>query len=93
MGVKSAAAKELALGLEAELCAKLLKGYGDTHRRGRKNFETIFSRLVENLPAAEPGNGDQTLAAGAAVKVREAREAALADEEGNALDEAMQGQA
>ena len=90
-GVKKVAAMDLALGLEAALCAKLLKGYGDTYRRGRKNFEKIFSGLVENMPAVEKGNGAQAQAA--AVKLREAREAALADEEGATLDRVMQAQA
>ena len=97
-GVKNVAAMDLALGLEAVLCAKLLKGYGDTYRRGRKNFEMIFSVLVENnglphtLPDAESGNGARARAAGVAdatARVREAREAALADEKGEALDKVM----
>ncbi|MEE8434762.1 MAG: indolepyruvate oxidoreductase subunit beta family protein [bacterium] len=92
LGVRKAAVMDLAFGLEAALCAKLLKGYGDTYRRGRKNFETIFSALVENPAYAETGNGGHALAAGAAVRVREAREAALADEDCKTLDGVMQAQ-
>jgi indolepyruvate ferredoxin oxidoreductase beta subunit len=67
---------DVASAVEIASCAKLLKGYGDTHRRGRRNFVLIFSSLVDG-PAAD------------AAAIRRAREAALADPEGDALDNAL----
>ena len=82
-GVAVSAAADYALGLEAAKCARLLKGYGETYHRGRDNFDAIFSRLIE--PGA--ANGGST---GAAEAVRLAREAALADPDGNALEQALE---
>ncbi|MBX6369172.1 MAG: indolepyruvate oxidoreductase subunit beta family protein [Rhodospirillales bacterium] len=74
--VARAAAIAPEFGLEAAVAAKVLKGYGDTHRRGRANFEMLMTRIIE--PAiAEQRN--------AAPLLRAARQAALADEEGKAL--------
>jgi indolepyruvate ferredoxin oxidoreductase, beta subunit len=67
---------DVAAAIEIASCAKLLKGYGDTHRRGRRNFDLIFSTLVDR-PSAD------------AAAIRRAREAALADPEGDALDKAL----
>ncbi len=36
------------LALEIALCAKLVRGYGETRRCGRENFVKIFDGLVEN---------------------------------------------
>ena len=58
-------------------CARLIKGYGETHRRGKANFLAIVDALVENPAAAD--------AAEQAAAIRKAREAALADPEGKAL--------
>lgn len=33
-------------------CAALLRGYGDTQRRGRKSFEQVFETLLENQSVA-----------------------------------------
>jgi indolepyruvate ferredoxin oxidoreductase beta subunit len=69
------------LAREIALCARLLKGYGDTYRRGRANYRRIFADAV--LPAlAHPGDA-------AAARVHALREAALADPEGKALDRAF----
>jgi indolepyruvate ferredoxin oxidoreductase beta subunit len=62
-------------------CAGLLKGYGETHRRGRANFLAILDALVEN-PA-------MTDAAAQATAIRKAREAALADPEQKALERTL----
>ena len=75
--VSDAARRDAALALEVADCARLIKGYGETHRRGKANFLAIVDALVEN-PAA--GN-----AAEQARAIRKAREAALADPEGRAL--------
>ena len=69
------------LAQEIALCARLLKGYGDTYRRGRANYRRILADAV--LPAlAHPERA-------AAARVRALREAALADPDGNALDRAF----
>jgi indolepyruvate ferredoxin oxidoreductase beta subunit len=79
--VRAAAPRSTALALEIAECAGLLKGYGETHRRGRSNFLAILDALVEN-PAT-------TDAAAQAAAIRKAREAALADPEQKALEKAL----
>jgi indolepyruvate ferredoxin oxidoreductase beta subunit len=79
--VKAATAHDLPLALEIVECARLIKGYGDTHKRGTENFRTIFAALVEGatgLPA--PAR---------AAAIRTARLAALADPEGKSLAQAL----
>jgi indolepyruvate ferredoxin oxidoreductase, beta subunit len=71
------------LALETADCARLVKGYGDTHRRGRGNFERIMAELVD--PALQ-GRLPADFAADA---VASARTAALADPEGGALDRTL----
>jgi indolepyruvate ferredoxin oxidoreductase beta subunit len=65
---------------EIVLCARLLKGYSDTHRRGHANFTAILAAIIEPALAARRD--------GAAL-VRRAREAALADPDGDALAKAI----
>ncbi|MCC2633994.1 MAG: indolepyruvate ferredoxin oxidoreductase beta subunit-like protein, partial [Ramlibacter sp.] len=66
------------LGHEVALCGRLIKGYGSTNERGKENLLHVLRHL------AQGGN-----AADAARAVRAAREAALADEGGKALDAAL----
>jgi indolepyruvate ferredoxin oxidoreductase beta subunit len=73
-----AAAHEPALALEVALCGRLIKGYGDTHQRGKDNFLRIMDTLVESATVAD--------AAERASAIRTAREAALADPEGRSLE-------
>jgi indolepyruvate ferredoxin oxidoreductase beta subunit len=75
--VAEAAKRDAALAWEVAECARLIKGYGETHRRGKANFLAIVDALVENPAAAT--------AAEQAQAIRKAREAALADPEGKAL--------
>jgi indolepyruvate ferredoxin oxidoreductase beta subunit len=75
--VAEAAKRDAALAWEVAECARLIKGYGETHRRGKGNFLAIVDALVENPATA--GAAEQALA------IRKAREAALADPEGKAL--------
>lgn len=75
--VAQAAQRDVGLALEIADCARLIKGYGETHRRGKANFFAIVDALVENPPSADPH--EQARA------IRKAREAALADPEGKAL--------
>ena len=58
------------LALEVVLCQGLVKGYGDTHERGWRNFETLM---------AFSESSGKTMAAS---KLRDLREAALADDSG-----------
>src|SRR5687768_10727821 len=75
--VSDAAARDARLAAEIAECARLVKGYGETHRRGKANFLAIVDALVEN-----PATSDAREQAAA---IRKAREAALADPEGQAL--------
>ena len=79
--VRDAAAHNVALALEVAECARLIKGYGDTHRRGKANFLAILDALVDHPATAD--------AAAQAKAIRKAREAALADPEGKALGGAL----
>jgi indolepyruvate ferredoxin oxidoreductase, beta subunit len=69
-----------ALAVEVARAQRLIKGYGDTHERGWRNFLSLMDRL-EAL---------QSRADGAAVMAR-LQEAALADEEGSALARELVG--
>jgi indolepyruvate ferredoxin oxidoreductase, beta subunit len=67
------------LALEIAECARLIKGYGDTHKRGSVNFHLIEMRVIRpalmgNLPPAR-----------AVDAIASARVAALADPDGDAL--------
>ncbi|MGH8692225.1 MAG: DUF6537 domain-containing protein, partial [Burkholderiales bacterium] len=75
--VAEAAQRDAALAREIAMCANLVKGYGETHRRGNANFLAILDALVENPPTADLREQ--------AAAIRKAREAALADPEGQAL--------
>ena len=66
-----------AFALEAAKCANLVKGYGDTHERGVRNFERTMACLDACASSADP-----------AASLRTLREAALADPEGGKLDAA-----
>jgi len=79
--VRAAAPRSTPLALEIVACAGLLKGYGETHRRGRSNFLAILDALVEN-----PAAGD---AAARAAAIRDARVAALSDPEQQALEKTL----
>jgi len=75
--VAEAARRDATLAFEVAECARLVKGYGETHRRGKANFLAIVDALVENPATASPAEQ--------AAAIRKAREAALADPEGKAL--------
>jgi len=64
---------------------RVLKGYGDTHRRGRASFSRIFDTLVERAlgTAAAP-------AGGAAQELLQAIDAALAEPEGRQLEKSLE---
>jgi indolepyruvate ferredoxin oxidoreductase beta subunit len=77
--VEAAAIDQQAAGELVE-CQRLIKGYSDTFERGLRNFSRIVG-LWDRIR----GRAD------AAVILRTLREAALADEEANALDGAIAG--
>jgi indolepyruvate ferredoxin oxidoreductase beta subunit len=79
--VAEAARRDAALAREIAECARLIKGYGETHRRGKSNFLAIVDALVENPATAD--------AREQAAAIRKAREAALADPEGQALGKTL----
>jgi len=69
--------------LEIAECARLIKGYGDTHKRGTDNYRLIEKELM--VPALA-GNMPPRRAAEA---VANARTAALLDPEGEALSKCL----
>jgi indolepyruvate ferredoxin oxidoreductase beta subunit len=70
------------LGHEIALCGRLIKGYGSTNERGKNNLLHVIDHLATApLPDGSPAARASAIAA--------AREAALADEAGNALDAAL----
>ncbi|MGD7297534.1 DUF6537 domain-containing protein, partial [Ralstonia pseudosolanacearum] len=76
--VRAVAAINPALALETAQCQRLVKGYGDTHARGLKHYETLMTVVDRHADTLPP----QTL--------RELRDAALADEHGNQLRACLQ---
>ena len=78
--VRQAAAISKDFGLEVIDLARLIKGYGSTHKRGSTNFDIIVAAVVRPALAAKRGNP---------AHVKKARDAALADPEGDALARAL----
>jgi len=76
--IKAAAAKDYRVAVELAATRRLVKGYSDTHARGRSKFEQVMQAAdrLEGRPDA-------------ADWVRRLREAALKDEEGAALAGAL----
>ncbi len=77
-GVVGATRRDWQLGHEIALCGRLIKGYGVTNERGKLNLLHVLQHLAQGTDSA----------AGAQA-VRAAREAALADDAGSALDAAL----
>jgi indolepyruvate ferredoxin oxidoreductase beta subunit len=72
------APEDYALALEIAECPRMVKGYGDTHAQGEKNYQAV----MEALPKLR-GKSD------AASHLRKFREAALADDTGEKLARAL----
>jgi indolepyruvate ferredoxin oxidoreductase beta subunit len=70
------------LGLQLAMCGRLIKGYGSTNERAKRNLQYILKHLA---PASV--NPSPQWRADA---VRQSREAALTDEAGTALDLRLQ---
>jgi indolepyruvate ferredoxin oxidoreductase beta subunit len=79
--IRNAQSQHPRLAFEIALTARLIKGYSDTHKRGRENFTRILAHLVEAGSFASPD--------ARADAVFSAREAALADPDGRALDTSL----
>jgi indolepyruvate ferredoxin oxidoreductase beta subunit len=77
--ITEAARQSGELALEAAECARLIKGYGDTHARGLANYRSIEARVIR--PALAGAVPPQR----AADAVASARTAALLDPEGESL--------
>jgi indolepyruvate ferredoxin oxidoreductase, beta subunit len=67
------------LALEVAECARLIKGYGDTLKRGSANYRLVETRIIDPVLAGRmpPARALDAIAS--------ARAAALADPEGEAL--------
>ncbi|NQU70036.1 MAG: indolepyruvate oxidoreductase subunit beta family protein [Rhodospirillales bacterium] len=81
--LRDASARNYDLAVEIAELPRLRKGYSDTHQRGTANYQRIFDTLASPV-AGFAGDGTQQANA-----LRAAREAALADEEGKALDQLL----
>jgi indolepyruvate ferredoxin oxidoreductase beta subunit len=79
--IREAAGRDVQLALEIALCAGLVKGYGDTHRRGMASFLALMDALVDNPPTANPKEQ--------ATAIARARAAALADPGGKELSSTL----
>jgi indolepyruvate ferredoxin oxidoreductase beta subunit len=80
-GIESATRQSPALGLELARCGQLIKGYGSTNERGKYNLLHILRHVcgpASKLPLHER-----------AAAVAQIRQAALQDEAGQALDQAL----
>jgi len=77
--VERGARDDWALGFEIAACGRLIKGYGSTNERGKENLAHVIDHL-----AFSP-----TAACDRAQAVREARQAALADDTGRTLDRTL----
>ena len=77
-GVVQGTQRHWQLGHEIALCGRLIKGYGSTNERGKDNLLHVLQHLAHGSDAAQ-----------AAIAVQAARNAALADDAGKALDFAL----
>ena len=80
-GVVKGTRQHWQLGHEIALCGRLIKGYGSTNERGKDNLMHVLEHLAAGAPFA---SHDLRAAA-----IAQARAAALEDEAGKALDQAL----
>jgi indolepyruvate ferredoxin oxidoreductase beta subunit len=74
-------ANDWSCGYEVALAGRLIKGYGATNVRGKRNLAHLIEHLATGGSFATPDDR--------AAAIREAREAALADDAGRGLDQAL----
>ena len=79
MLITQAARQSADFALEVAECARLIKGYGDTHARGLANYATIEARVIR------PALSGDIPPSRAADAVASARTAALVDPDGESL--------
>jgi indolepyruvate ferredoxin oxidoreductase alpha subunit len=77
--INAAAALSAEFALEIAECARLIKGYGDTHKRGSGNYRLIEAQVIR------PALAQRMPPRQAADAVASARTAALLDPDGEAL--------
>ena len=77
--IREAAKHSAELALEVAECARLIKGYGDTHSRGLANYRAVEARVIR------PALAGQIPISSAADAVASARTAALVDPDGESL--------
>ena len=80
---RGSAKQSAELALEVAECARLIKGYGDTHARGLANYRAIEARVIR------PALAGQIPTARAADAVASARTAALVDPDGESLTKCL----
>jgi len=68
------APQDYALALELAECPRMVKGYGDTHAQGEKNYETVIAAVPGLLGGSDAANS-----------LKKLREAALSDDNGENL--------
>jgi indolepyruvate ferredoxin oxidoreductase beta subunit len=76
--IPALAQENYALALEFAECPRMVKGYGDTHLRGKQSFDSVM-RVLPHLRHQRD----------AANQLKKLREAALADDTGQKLAEAL----
>jgi indolepyruvate ferredoxin oxidoreductase beta subunit len=81
--IRGAQTLSLELAREIAESARLIKGYGETHKRGLGNYRRIADEIIA------PALAGRMPAAKAADAVANARVAALADPDGGALDRTL----
>ncbi len=81
--IAQAAPLSAELAIEIAECARLIKGYGDTHKRGSGNYRSIVAQVI--APALAGGMPVRR----AVDAVASARTAALLDSEGDALSKCL----
>jgi indolepyruvate ferredoxin oxidoreductase beta subunit len=74
------AREDYPLALELAECPSIVKGYGETHLRGRRNFDTVMKTLPRLRRMKD-----------AAESLKKLREAALADDTSEKFTQALQG--
>jgi indolepyruvate ferredoxin oxidoreductase alpha subunit len=77
--IVDAASRSIDVAIEIAECARLIKGYGDTHARGRANYGFIEQRIIR------PALAGEIPLERAADAVASARAAALVDPDGESL--------
>ena len=77
-GIVEGTRRDWRLGHEIALCGRLIKGYGATNERGKENLLHVLDHLAHG-PSAQASAG----------AVAAARDAALADDAGKALDSTL----